>query len=87
LYEVYRTVVIRFDVRRTKTGAEEPMSETRQRRDRESPHGARARRREEALVAQYIHDLSDRHNGNGGTRPAALDRDRAAGGDGREEGG
>jgi hypothetical protein len=63
------------------------MSDARAKKNRDRPPAARAARGEAALVAQYIHDLSDRHNGNGATRPSALDREGAARGAGGEEGG
>lgn len=41
---------------------------------------SRVRRREAALVAEYIHELSDRHNGSGrGSEAAAKRRPRGDG--------
>jgi hypothetical protein len=63
------------------------MADARRNQNRDRPPAARAARGEAALVAQYIHELSERHNGNGAARPSALDRERAARGAGGEEGG
>jgi hypothetical protein len=50
-------------------------------RDSDSTHVSRADRGDAALVAQYLHDLSERHGGGG--EPDVRDPD----GDGSDEGG
>jgi hypothetical protein len=60
------------------------MSDTRANPDRDGSHASRARRRDAALVAEYIHELSDRHGGAG---QDAVDRDPAGDGPRPEEGG
>jgi hypothetical protein len=46
------------------------MADTRMTSERDTFHASRARRREAALVAEYIHELSDRHNGSAKGGPA-----------------
>jgi hypothetical protein len=63
------------------------MPDTRLTPSSDRYHASRVRRREAALVAEYIHELSDRHNGSGESGEPAVERrprgDRAPG----EEGG
>jgi hypothetical protein len=55
--------------------------------DSERYHASRIRRREAALVAEYIHELSDRHDGSGPAGEAAAERrPRADGARGEEVG-
>jgi hypothetical protein len=63
------------------------MPDTRTTSDRDRSRASRARRGDAALVAQYIHELSERHDGSGQGRPAMAEGE--AGGDGahREDGG
>jgi hypothetical protein len=44
------------------------MDDVRTNQEMASPRPARAKRLERALVAQYIHDLSERHRPNTATR-------------------
>jgi hypothetical protein len=50
-------------------------------------HASRTRRRDAALVAEYIHDLSDRHNGSAQAVPATSDGKPVGDGGRRDEGG
>jgi hypothetical protein len=59
------------------------MSDTRFRPDRDRSHASRARRRDAALVAEYIHELSDRHGPAGDD---AVDREPPREGPRAEEG-
>jgi hypothetical protein len=60
------------------------MPDIRSTPDRDRPHASRARRGDAALVAQYIHELSERHD----MAAQGSTSDREHGGDGRpEEGG
>jgi hypothetical protein len=45
------------------------MPDPRTKPDRDPHHAARSRRRERALVVEYLHELSDRHS-----RPARANR-------------
>jgi hypothetical protein len=63
------------------------MPDTRAKPDRDSPYRSRAERGEAALVAQYIHELSERHGGGGGAGAGAAEREPGADGAGGEEGG
>jgi hypothetical protein len=60
------------------------MSDNRFEPDRDGSHASRARRRDAALVAEYIHELSDRH---GVPARDAADRERAWDGPPRDEAG
>jgi hypothetical protein len=60
------------------------MPDTRTKPERDSLSGSRAERRDAALFAQYIHELSDRHGAANG-RPVAVARE--PGDDGNDEGG
>ena len=61
------------------------MPDSRATSDRDRPHASRARRSDAALVAQYLHELSERHDGAALASPA----DPELGGDAAnaEEGG
>jgi hypothetical protein len=59
------------------------MSDNRFKPDRDGSHASRARRRDAALVAEYIHELSDRH---GAPAPDAVDREPVGDGPPRDEG-
>ena len=48
---------------------------------------SRVRRREAALVAEYIHELSERHNGSGRGSDTAAERRPRGDGASAEEGG
>jgi hypothetical protein len=61
------------------------MPDTRAKPDRDRPHASRAQRRDAALVARYIQELSDRHGVNGAGGSAALEGEPA--GDGGEQDG
>jgi hypothetical protein len=59
------------------------MSDPRSTPDRDGSHASRARRRDAALFAEYIHELSDRH---GGAAHDEVDPERAGDGPHAEEG-
>jgi hypothetical protein len=63
------------------------MTDIRVTSDRSRDHASRTRRRDAALVAEYIHELSDRHNGSGRSSPAATDGKPVGDGAHRDEGG
>jgi hypothetical protein len=63
------------------------MTDSRAASDSSRDHASRTRRRDAALVAEYIHELSDRHNGSGQPGPAASDGKPAGDGAHRDEGG
>jgi hypothetical protein len=60
------------------------MPEPRAKADRDWPRASRTRRGDAALVAQYIHELSERHDVSG---RGPADGEPARDGLGREEGG
>jgi hypothetical protein len=60
------------------------MSDNRFKPDRDRSHASRARRRDAALVAEYIHELSDRH---GVPAPDAVDPEPVGDDPRRDEGG
>jgi hypothetical protein len=62
------------------------MPEPRAKSDGDWPRASRTRRGDAALVAQYIHELSERHDVSGPSRGAA-DGAPARDGLGREDGG
>jgi hypothetical protein len=62
------------------------MPDIRATSDREH-QASRVRRREAALVAEYIHELSERHNGSGPGSEAAAERRARGDGAPAEEGG
>jgi hypothetical protein len=60
------------------------MSDTGSTPDRDGSHSSRTRRRDAALFAEYIHELSDRH---AGAVDDEVDREPAGDGPRAEEGG
>jgi hypothetical protein len=60
------------------------MADIRTNPEPDGSHASRARRRDAALVAEYIHELSDRHGPAG---QDAGDREPAGDGPRREEAG
>jgi hypothetical protein len=63
------------------------MPDTRAKPDRDSPYLSRAQRGEAALVAQYLHELSERHGGAGHAGPGAVESEPGGDGAAGEEGG
>jgi hypothetical protein len=61
--------LLRYGVHRTTSVDRKQMNEARNKPQIDSRRPLRARRREAGLVAEYIHDLSDRHAGE--RQPAA----------------
>jgi hypothetical protein len=61
------------------------MHDTRTTPNSDRPSASRAQRRDAALVARYIQELSDRHTGNGSHGPVVLVRE--PGGEGAHRGG
>jgi hypothetical protein len=63
------------------------MTDPRLTSDRSRDHASRTRRRDAALVAEYIHELSDRHNGSVQVGPVTQEGKPAGDGAHRDEGG
>jgi hypothetical protein len=63
------------------------MTDPRLTSDRSRDQTSRTRRRDAALVAEYIHELSDRHNGSVQAGPATAEAKPAGDGAHRDEGG
>jgi hypothetical protein len=63
------------------------MPDIRATPDIERHHTPRVRRREAALVAEYIHELTNRHNGSGQAGEAAAERGPRGDGAHGEDGG
>ena len=63
------------------------MPDARLAPDRDRSHKSRARRSDAALVAQYIHELSERHNGSGQANAATVEGELGVDGPHREDGG
>jgi hypothetical protein len=51
------------------------MPDPQARPDRDTQHAARSRRRERALVVEYLHELSDRHSGPARSNGAAPEHE------------